>query len=314
MENRNAIVMGGTGFIGSWLIRDLLRHHYSVTVLVRTVPTLEEQEKLWGGAEDKRNITIYRAEDISELKGSEMEWDVFYFLAWSGVEPEYKNDASLQISNITYALEAMVSAKELNCQKFIATGTVAEYVFCENIIDINEKPAPGDFYGAIKVSVHYMLDVLSRQISMDFIWAVLPSTFGPGRKGNNIITYTISTLLKGETPRYGDLEQLWDFLYVTEVAKALRLIGEKGIVGKIYGIGSGHYRKLKDYVKEIRDCINPELELDIGVLPEMSCRTFSSCVNIFDLINDTGFQIQVPFQEGIKRTVDSMRQTVVEIQ
>ena len=313
MENRNAIVMGGTGFIGSWLIRDLLRHHYSVTVLVRTVPTLEEQEKLWGGAEDKRNITIYRAEDISELKGSEMEWDVFYFLAWSGVEPEYKNDASLQISNITYALEAMVSAKELNCQKFIATGTVAEYVFCENIIDINEKPAPGDFYGAIKVSVHYMLDVLSRQISMDFIWAVLPSTFGPGRKGNNIITYTISTLLKGETPRYGDLEQLWDFLYVTEVAKALRLIGEKGIVGKIYGIGSGHYRKLKDYVKEIRDCINPELELDIGVLPEMSCRTFSSCVNIFDLINDTGFQIQVPFQEGIKRTVDSMRQTLVEI-
>ena len=243
-----------------------------------------------------------------------MEWDVFYFLAWSGVEPEYKNDASLQISNITYALEAMVSAKELNCQKFIATGTVAEYVFCENIIDINEKPAPGDFYGAIKVSVHYMLDVLSRQISMDFIWAVLPSTFGPGRKGNNIITYTISTLLNGETPRYGDLEQLWDFLYVTEVAKALRLIGEKGIVGKIYGIGSGHYRKLKDYVKEIRDCINPELELDIGVLPEMSCRTFSSCVNIFDLINDTGFQIQVPFQEGIKRTVDSMRQTVVEIQ
>ena len=53
MENRNAIVMGGTGFIGSWLIRDLLRHHYSVTVLVRTVPTLEEQEKLWGGQKIK---------------------------------------------------------------------------------------------------------------------------------------------------------------------------------------------------------------------------------------------------------------------
>lgn len=310
MNTRNVIIMGGTGFIGSWLVRDLLQQHYSVAILVRTLPAPEEQKNLWGGVtEDKRNLTIYRREDIEKLKASRAEWDAFYFLAWDGVTPEHKNDADLQISNITYALEAMRLAKKLNCQKFIAAGTVAEYVFCENIIDINEKPAPSDFYGAAKVSVHYMLDVLSKQILMDFIWAVLPSTFGPGRKGNNIITYTISTLLKGETPRYGDLEQLWDFLYVTEVAKALRLIGEKGTAGKTYGIGSGNYRKLKDYMEEIRDCINPEQKLDIGALPEMSRRTFSSCVNIFDLINDTGFQVQVSFQEGIRRTVDSMKRT-----
>ena len=118
---------------------------------------------------------------------------------------------------------------------------------------------------------------------MDFyLGSFYPSTFGAGGgRGNNIITYTICTLLKKQKPRYGDLEQLWDFLYVTEVAKALRLIGEKGKPGKIYGIGSGQYRKLREYVEEIRDCIDPQLELEIGVLPDMTAKTFSSCVNIF---------------------------------
>ena len=59
--------------------------------------------------------------------------------------------------------------------------------------------------------------------------------------------------------------QMWDFLYVGEVARALKLIGEKGISGKTYGIGSGVYRQLKDYIMKIRDIIDPQLELGIGV-------------------------------------------------
>ncbi len=298
MGTKKVIVMGATGFIGQHLVKDLLDQDYSVTILVRNKAKVSCYR--W-----KREITIigWDGEDPEGLNVQGTGYGTFFFVAWDGVAPEDKNNVGLQIQNITYALNAMELAKRLGCSKFVATGTVAEYVFCENTIDVNEKPAPSDFYGAAKVSVHYMLEVLARQISMDFIWAVLPSTFGPGRKGNNIITYTIRTLLKKQKPRYGDLEQLWDFLYVTEVAKALRLIGEKGKPGKIYGIGSGQYRKLREYVEEIRDCIDPLLDLEIGVLPEMTAKTFSSCVNIFDLIQDTGFQIETSFCDGIKETI-----------
>ena len=139
---------------------------------------------------------------------------------------------------------------------------------------------------------------------MPFNWVVIPSTFGEGRRDNNILTYTIQTLLKGEKPSYGYLTQMWDFLYVGEVVRALRLIGEKGIIGKTYGIGSGDYRPLKDYVMIIRDLINPDLELGIGDVPAMSDKAFSSCVSIKDLTADTGFIPAVSFEKGIEKTIE----------
>ena len=53
----------------------------------------------------------------------------------------------------------------------------------------------------------------------------------------------------------------------------------------------------------IRDIINPQLELGIGDVPSMSNQSFSSCVNIYDLIRDTGFKPQVSFREGIEKTI-----------
>ena len=96
---------------------------------------------------------------------------------------------------------------------------------------------------------------------------------------------------------------MWDFLYVKEVARALWLIGENGNGDKIYGIGSGQYRQLKDYIYTIRDIINPDLELGIGELPQMSHKAYSSCVGIYDLMKDTNFQVEIGFEQGIKNTI-----------
>ena len=113
----------------------------------------------------------------------------------------------------------------LKTKKFIGIGTVAEYSFCESIMDVNAKQTPNDMYGAAKTAVHYLLETRARILKMPFIWTVIPSTFGEGRRDNNIITYTIMSLLRGEKPEYGYLTQMWDFLYVKEVVRALRYIG-----------------------------------------------------------------------------------------
>ncbi len=148
-----------------------------------------------------------------------------------------------------------------------------------------------------------MLETWARNNDMPFNWVVVPSTFGEGRRDNNILTYTITSLLKGEKPTYGYLNQMWDFLYVEEVVRALRLIGEKGTADKTYAIGSGIYRPLRDYVETIRDIINPKLPLGIGEKPFLSNKAFSSCVSIKDLTADTGFVPGVTFEEGIKKTI-----------
>ncbi len=301
---KTAIVTGATGFIGSWLAQELCNNGIKTILIVR------DQSKLLDEIRCNPLCTIVESEikNLEESKFPELDYDVFYHLGWAGVAPEMKNSISVQLDNIAMSIQALEFAKKIGCKKFIASGTVAEYVFCNDIMNVNEKQTPNDMYGAAKVSTHYFLEVRARQLEMPFIWLVLPSTFGERRKDNNIITYTIRMLLKGEKPIYGNLTQMWDFLYVSEVARAIRLVGEKGKSGKIYGIGSGQYRQLKEYIEIIRDIINPKLELGIGLLHDYSTQTFSSCVNITELTKDTGFIPQVNFEEGIKTTIKSFMQ------
>lgn len=293
---KTAIVTGSTGFIGSWLTKELLENDYEVTLLVRKADRLP-----YNLASQCKVIEC--GDRIFDSRSLDGKYDVFFHLAWDGVSSERKNDFNIQMNNILLAIEAMKAAKKMNVDKFVISGTVAEYVFCENIMDLNAKQTPNDFYGAAKVSVHYFLDVLSRQIEQPYIYAVLPSTYGEGRKDDNILTYTIKTLMKREKPLYGNLEQLWDFLYVSDVVKALRLLGEKGIEGKTYGIGSGIFLQLKDYIIKVRDIIDPELELGIGERPDLSVKSFSSCVNTYDLVKDVGFRPSVTFDNGIRRMI-----------
>lgn len=305
---KKAIVTGGTGFIGSWLIQELLNNDYEVTAIVR------DRKRLLPKIIENNYCKVIE-KSIEKLTKDDFEreskYDAFYHLAWGGVSPEQKNDINLQLNNISMSIRALEISSKLNCDKFIATGTVAEYVFCNDIMDVNAKQTPNDMYGAAKVSTQYFLEVKSRQLQIPFVWVVVPSTFGERRNDNNIITYTIKTLLKGEKPCYGNLEQMWDFLYVGEVVRAIRLIGEKGKTEKIYGIGSGEYRALSEYITRIRDIINPKLELGIGEKPAKSGQIFSSCVNTYDLIKDTGFLPEVSFNNGITRTIEWFRNVEV---
>lgn len=300
---KSAIVTGGTGFIGSMLVKELCKNDIRVTIITRNRKRVEPEII----CNPNCKIVDGEIEKLNKNDFQEREYDVFFHLGWSGVSTNLKNDIKIQLNNIEMSLQALELAKKIGCKKFVAAGTVAEYVFCNDIMNVNEKQTPNDMYGAAKVSTHYFLEVRARQMDMPFIWMVIPSTYGEGRKDNNIITYTIRSLINGEVPLYGDLEQMWDFLYVEEVARAIRYIGEKGRAGKVYGIGSGEYKKLREYIEIIRDIIDPQLELGIGKIPKYSKQTFSSCVSILELTRDTGFKPQIGFEEGIRLTIESFR-------
>ncbi len=293
------IVTGGTGFVGKWLTAELTKCGIEVIVLVRR--PFPKEEFINGS---RVRYILYDSEEYGRLCVEEQGTvDVFYHLAWGGVSAEEKNDCELQLNNISFSVKMLEFAGRLKVGKFIATGTVAEYSMCESIMDVNARQTPNDMYGAAKTATHYMLETRARMLKLPFIWAVLPSTFGEGRRDSNIITYTIVSLLRAEKPRYGDLMQMWDFLYVAEVARALRYIGEKGITEKNYAIGSGVFKPLKNYIMTIRDIIDPALPLGIGEIPSYSKKAFSSCVSIYDLTKDTGFIPEIGFDEGIKRTI-----------
>ena len=118
---RRAIVTGGTGFIGSWLIQELLNKGVKITAIVRN------RARLLDCYSHNSNITIIE-KDLAALEKEDFpqrEYDVFFHLGWSGVAPEDKNKIDLQLQNIAMSLHTLEVAARIGCHRFIASGTVS---------------------------------------------------------------------------------------------------------------------------------------------------------------------------------------------
>ena len=305
MKMKNVLITGATGFIGRNLLARLSRVNINIYVLVFP----EEMEKI----PEKENIFPVMGDlsDISSVEDQlkEISFDTIYHLAWEGVSTTYKNDYNIQIKNIRYAMNVMELARNHGNGRVIITGSISEYAYCDSISQ-EMVPAPSDFYSASKAAIHILCDFYVRLYgTIELNWAIISSIYGPGRIDNNIVTYTIKTLLEGKDTEYTKLEQKWDYVYIDDVIEALVLIGERGIPGKMYQIGSGEIRPLSEYVQTIKNCISPETELGIGRLPYKTGKIDNSVVDIRELVSDTGYCPQTSFECGIDKTIKYFRET-----
>jgi nucleoside-diphosphate-sugar epimerase len=113
----------------------------------------------------------------------------------------------------------------------------------------------------------------------------------------------INKMLDGERPQYTKGEQIWDYLYNKDAARAFRLIAEKGQDNSIYCLGSGRTRMLKDYIYAIRDAIDPSIDIGVGELDYYPNQVMHLEADISNLTKDTGFTPQYSFEEGIRETI-----------
>ncbi|WP_303859549.1 NAD(P)-dependent oxidoreductase [Alkalibaculum bacchi] len=297
---QHVIITGATGFVGKSLIPYLLGQGVKVTAIILpdTINLLTKHANL-----EIIIGTLDNPQDIrSQLLGK--SYDTMYHLAWTGVNTIYKNVQEIQIKNIDYALSMMDLAKDLNCQRVISIGSVSEYAYVDGAVNGQQAPCPSDLYAATKVSVHTYCDLIARQNEIKFNWVLIPSIYGPGREDNNLITYTIKMLLTGQKPSYTKLEQQWDYIFIDDLMRALYLIGIYGKETKTYVAGYGIARPMSEYVKIIRDKINPEAEIGIGEMPYKTGRVDNAIVDITELNKDTGFEPQVAFEDGITQTIE----------
>ena len=100
MKMKKVIITGGTGFIGLWLVKELLRYQIEVIVLVRNVKTdkFDEVEN-----HNLLRMVEYNTDAMMALEKEKGTIDAFYHLAWDGVSAEQKNQAEVQLENIYFS-------------------------------------------------------------------------------------------------------------------------------------------------------------------------------------------------------------------
>lgn len=295
-----AVLTGATGAIGVALIHELIEKNIEVLVLCRKDSRRRQNIPL----HPLVRIRYYSLDELADLyNDTDTKYDVFYHFAWEGTMGNSRNDMYLQNRNVQYTLDAVNAAERLGCKVFIGAGSQAEYGRCGSDLNSRTPVFPENGYGIAKLCAGQMSRVICEQKGMKHIWARVLSVYGPFDNAGTMIMSTIGKILHGETPSLTKGEQLWDYIYSQDAAKAFLLLAEHGADGKVYCIGSGKAFPLAYYIECVRNLINPDVNLGMGAIPYQPKQIMYLCADISELTKDTGFVPVYTFDEGIRRTI-----------
>ncbi len=303
MENKkkkSAWITGASGMLGLALTKYLLQQDVEVTAVIRENSS---KKAIFPEHENLRLVecNLEHLADYIPREGETCDW--FFHFAWAGTTGADRNNMYLQNCNIRYTLDAVHLAKKLGAELFLGAGSQAEYGRVEGMLRGDTPAYPENGYGMAKLCAGEMTRVLCKELSMRHIWMRILSVYGPYNVENSMVISGIRKLLAGERPSYTKGEQLWDYLYVEDAAKAFYLAAVSGKDGAIYPLGSGQAVPLAEYIQKIRDAVDPHLEIGLGEVSYSENQVMHLQADISALTKDTGFLPEYSFEEGIRETV-----------
>lgn len=302
---RKIIITGATGMLGCALAKRAIESGTDVLCVIR-----KDTGRFDNIPKSERLSVAYA--DISEYADIDAagDYDIFYHLAWEKTSGASRDDADTQAANIRYALDAVRLAGRLGCKKFIGAGSQAEYGNVTEPLKSDTPVNPLSGYGIAKYAAGKLSRLLCSQLGLRFNWARILSVYGPLDGARSLIMYAIRELLAGRSPEFTKCEQVWDYLHCDDAAAALFAIGEKGVDGKTYPLGSGSAGKLSGYLEVIRDIIAPGAALQFGKKDYYPHQPMFLRADISELTADTGWRPEISFEEGIRRLIGDGVHTV----
>lgn len=292
---KKIIVTGATGAVGSAVVRRALEKGIDVTCIVH------KGSKRLGNLPQSDSVMILESDmhDYQTLT-IEGEYDAFIHLSWEKTFGASRDDAEVQTRNIQYTLDACHLAKRCGCQVFVGAGSQAEYGVQSVGLTSDLPVNPESGYGIAKYAAGKLSAMLCKNLGMRQCWVRILSVYGPNDGENSLISYLIREFKAGNAPQLTKCEQMWDYLYADDAADAILAVAEKGVDGKAYPLGSGNGRRLSEFVEDIRNAINPSLEVLYGAKEYYPHQPMHLVADISELAADTGWKPRWSFIDGIK--------------
>lgn len=253
----NVVITGGTGFIGYALIRELIKNGDIVTAIVRLGSDRINRIR------NLKGVTIVETNLDNEIILPEDNYDVFYHLAWEGE----RDDPVEQYLNIKRTLNCIRIAAKYNCNRFICTGSQAEYGETDSIITEETLTNPTTSYGYAKVATYYLSKDLLRHYNISFVWVRVFSVYGDNDNSNTLYSKMMNALKNNEEfVLKTDGNHIWNYLHEDDAARALHLLYNDNVPEGIYNLASKNNNPLFWYINTMKQCTSSS-----------SCIRFGTC-------------------------------------
>lgn len=299
----NVIITGADGFVGSYTVKHFLNAGKNVLAI--------DMGSFPRRLEEHPNLTYLQC-DISDIKDMLAKighgiYDTFIHFAWAGSAGEARIDYNLQMQNALNTVECMKAAKVLGCTRFVCAGSIMEYEVEAAIHSQGSKPGMGYIYGMGKHIAHCLCKSVAANIGIELLWPMITNAYGVGELSPRFVNTTLRKIINNEPLQFTAGTQNYDFVYVSDVAKAFYLVAEKGKPFCEYMIGSGDAKPLREFILEMADSCGACGRPLFGDIPftgtNMPLETFS----IDAIKNDCGFTPDVNFGEGTRMTMKWLR-------
>lgn len=310
-----ALIIGGAGFVGSYLIDHLLNDcGWNVIVTKLENETIEHND-----------ITVYnlnileKQSIISLLKKVRPDY-IIHLAAQSSVSLSWANPALTIDVNIKGSVNVLDSARELDYNpRILLIGSGEEYgrILPHEIpITENTPTRPGNIYAATKACQNMIGKIYADAYKMDVIMVRAFNHIGPKQSPVFVVAdfckqvAEIEKGLREPIMKVGNLNAKRDFTDVRDIVRAYSLLLQKGKAGEIYNVGSGKAVSIEEILKLILSYskANITVEVDKNKLRPVDVPIIEA--DITKLQEVTGWSTTISLEETIKQTLEYWRNNV----
>ncbi|MDE7104775.1 MAG: GDP-mannose 4,6-dehydratase [Ruminococcus sp.] len=306
-----ALIIGGAGFVGGYLINELLSNGWEVHA------TCLESEKI------SENCTVHTL-DILDKNNiikifNNISPDIIYHLAaQSSVSVSWKKPQLTAEINVIGSLNVLESLRETNKKdiRLIMIGSGEEYGYIHPEacpLSESEPLHPGNIYAATKACQEMIGEIYARAYGLDIIMVRAFNHSGPKQSSTFVISdfcKQIAEIENGKkTPEIcvGNLSAMRDFTDVRDVVRSYRLLADKGMSGKIYNIGRGRAVSIQYILDTALSLANTDIQVKND--PE---RMRASDIPIIEpdvsgIFADTGWKAEITVEQTIEDTLNYWR-------
>ncbi len=300
------LVTGGAGFIGSHLAHALVRRGDQVTVLDNLFSGKEENL-----ADVRDRIEFIRGDirDLETVRGAMRGVEfVLHEAAVASVPRSMADPVLTTTANVLGTLHVLMAAAEAKARRVVFAASSSAYGDTGVPVQVETMmPAPRSPYAASKVACEVFCSAFHRSFGIETVALRYFNVFGPGQDPLSqyaaVVPRFVTAALEGRAPTiYGDGRQSRDFCFIDNIVRAnLLALEAPGAAGRVFNVGCGGTHDLLELLDCVFEAVGRRVEPVFE--PARPGDVPRSCASIDAAREVLGYDVEVDFREGVRRTV-----------